>query len=145
MYIYMYIYIYRQCLLWVFSASRKITLVSDGWLATLSAIKQYRKDKHLNDRTLPHEVVCHSAGVIVNPRGHTTNAIEAKWSVLKRWVRKRGGGKLPAHSDREAWRRMLGEHCYRCGASRGHSLDGGHTYVVPLRHFMCTLAGYFKA
>ena len=35
-------------------------------------------------RDLPHEVVNPSEWEIVNAKGYTTNAIEAKWGVLKR-------------------------------------------------------------
>ena len=115
---------------------KKIILVSDKWLGTLKAVKDYKHEKRLTETSFPHKIVNHSDGEIINAEGYTTNAIEAKWSVLKRWVRKKLGGRLPAHSDREKWRAMISEYTYRSLASRGHSVDYDNTYMVPLRHFM---------
>ncbi|OLP89947.1 hypothetical protein AK812_SmicGene28538 [Symbiodinium microadriaticum] len=42
-------------------------------------------------------------GEIKNSNGYSTNAIEAKWSLLKRWAHRKLGGKLPSHSDRVKW------------------------------------------
>ena len=122
---------------------RKVTLVSDKWRGTIAAIKQYRQDKGWAERDLPHELVDHDAGEIVNSNGYTTNGIEACWSVLKRWVRKVKGGRMPTHSDRDAWRLLIAEFQYRRYASRGNSLDGGNTFVVPVPHFLKVLGDNF--
>ena len=124
--------------------SRQVTLVSDKWKGTLAAIKAYRQDKGLSERQLPHKIVNHSAGEIISAEGYTTNAIEAKWSVCKRWVRKKTGGRMPTHSDREKWRLLLGEFQYRSYHSRGNTLDDGHTFVLPIEQFWETLALYFS-
>ena len=55
----------------------------------------------------------HSAGEIVNSNGFTTNHIENRWSLVKRWVCKRMGGRLPLHSNREKWTRLLNEFHWR--------------------------------
>ena len=73
--------------------------VSDKWGGTLAAVKCIRTMSKLTPLQLPHGIVNHSAGEIKNVRGFTTNAIEAKWSVLKRWVRRRSGGRLPTHNN----------------------------------------------
>ena len=52
----------------------------------------------------------HSEGEIGNSNGFTTNPIEAKWTVMKRWIRKRGGGVLPKHGDREKWAALIYEY-----------------------------------
>ena len=70
-------------------------------------------------------------GEIVNVNGFTTNHIENGWSIVKRWVRKRAGGRLPLHSDRSMWRSVLQEYQWRKIVSRGHSLDFGNTWYVP--------------
>jgi hypothetical protein len=87
----------------------KAFLVSDSWRGTIAAVKQYIQDHGVSDRNLTHELVNHSAGEIVNPRGFTTNGIENRWSALKRWVRKRCNGKLPSTTDRDKWARLVGE------------------------------------
>ena len=86
------------------------TFVSDKWKATVSSLKAYHVETGLTTRTLPHEVVNHSEGEIVNSNGFTTNPIEAKWAVMKRWIRKRGGGVLPKHGDREKWAALIYEY-----------------------------------
>jgi len=88
-------------------------LVSDKWKGTVAAIKQYRLDHGFTESQLPHEVVNHSEGEIKNSRGFTTNLIESKWSVLKRWVRRVNGGRMPTHSDRDVWRRILTQFQFR--------------------------------
>ncbi|CAE7687762.1 hypothetical protein AK812_SmicGene9476 [Symbiodinium microadriaticum] len=45
---------------------------------------------------------------------YSTNAIEAKWSLLKRWAHRKLGGKLPSHSDRVKWHRLINEYQGRC-------------------------------
>ena len=82
-------------------------IVSDKWKGTVAAVKQYRTERCFTEAQLPHEIVNHSAGEIINQRGFTTNLIEAKWSVLKRWLRRVNGGRMPTHSDRKAWTRLL--------------------------------------
>ena len=84
--------------------------VSDKWKATVSAMKAFRKSKRISTEDLPHEIVNHSEGEIKNQNGFTTNPIEAKWSLIKRWVRHRMSGHLPNHSDRRKWRLILNEY-----------------------------------
>ena len=86
------------------------TFVSDKWKASVSSLKAYRVETGLTTCTLPHEVVNHSEGEIVNSNGFTTNPIEAKWAVMKRWIRNRGGGLLPKHGDGEKWAALICEH-----------------------------------
>ncbi|CAK0897981.1 unnamed protein product [Prorocentrum cordatum] len=105
-------------------------LVSDSWGATISAVKEFKKLKRWTAKDLRHELVAHSAGEIVNPNGFTTNGIEAVWSVVKRWVRRRCGGRMPSHSDREQWRAQLAELQWR-KMNAHKTLDWGHTYFVP--------------
>ena len=62
---------------------------------------------------MPHELVNHSQGEVVNTNGYSTNQIENRWSVLKRWARKKYGGKLPGNKDRVAWTALLEEFQYR--------------------------------
>ena len=116
------------------------TLVSDCWRGTIAAVKEYRREKGLSERQLAHKLVNHSYGEIVNEKGYSTNAIEAKWSVVKRWARKKCGGRLPTHSDRRRWRLLLGEFQYRKRACQGNTLDHDHTYFVPLKAFLKVLA-----
>ena len=86
------------------------TFVSDKWKAIVSSLKAYRVETGLATRTLPPEVVNHSEGEIMNSNGFTTNPIEAKWAVMKRWIRKRGEGVLPKHGDREKWATLIYEY-----------------------------------
>ncbi|CAK0872033.1 unnamed protein product [Prorocentrum cordatum] len=108
------------------------TFVSDKWAATISAVKALRRSRGLTVNTLPHEMVNHDASEIVNERGFSTNAIEAKWSALKRRVRSKYGGRLPSHSNREKWRCIVNEFQARCLLSADHSLFEDHYYYVPL-------------
>ena len=55
----------------------------------------------LSESDMPHEIVNHILGELVNENGFSTNAIEAKWSIIKRSIRNKMSGKLPAHSDRQ--------------------------------------------
>ena len=84
--------------------------MSDKWKATVSSLKAYRVETGLTTRTLPHEVVNHSEGEIVNSNGFTTNRIETKWAVMKRWIRNRGGGLLPKHGDGDKWAALIYEY-----------------------------------
>ena len=93
--------------------TREVIYVSDSWKGTIAAVKQYRIDKRWPASSLRHEICNHSQGEIVNRNGFTTNGIESRWSVLKRWIRKRYGGKLPAYKDRNAWRLLVEEFQYR--------------------------------
>ena len=109
-------------------------LVSDKWKATLAAIKRYREIYNISPSQLPHEVVNHSAGEIVNERGFTTNLIESKWSSLKRWVRARCGGKLPNSTDRSGWKLWIGEYQFRKYMKIPTKSELGHMPVDdPLR------------
>ena len=94
-------------------ASRDAIMATDGWRGTQAAIAQIRRDRGWPKTAWHHEVVNHSAGEIVNENGFTTNGIEARWSVLKRWVRHRFGGRLPRTNDRAAWRALLSEFQFR--------------------------------
>ena len=69
------------------------TFVSDKWKATVSAFKAFREANGLSESDMPHEIVNHSLGELVNENGFSTNAIEAKWSVIKRWIRNKMSGK----------------------------------------------------
>jgi hypothetical protein len=124
----------------------KHIVVTDKWLGTVAAIKQLRSDNGWSEAQLRHEIVVHSNGEIVNVNGFTTNAIEARWSVIKRWIRKHLGGKLPGHSDRDKWTTLLTEFRYRkyvvatkCSGKR--SLDDHSIQVVT---FMKDLATHYK-
>ena len=117
-------------------------VVSDGWLATVAAVKKFRRAKGWSEADLPHEVVNHEKKELVNKNGYSSNAIEAKWSVLKRWIKKTRGGKLPSNNNRADWRKLVHEFHYRKIMSKGHSNDGGHTFIVPLSNFCQTLAMY---
>ena len=86
------------------------TFVSDGWKATVSAVKAYRRTHRLSQKDLHHEIVNHSEGELVNSHGFATNPIEAKWSLIKRWIRHRMSGRLPGHSDRHMWRLLIDEY-----------------------------------
>lgn len=110
-------------------------IVSDSWKATISAVKAFRSSKRWTQNDLHHELVVHSAGEIVNPRGFTTNGIEAVWSVVKRWIRRRCGGKMPSHADRTKWRLLLDEFQWR-KLNATCTLDYGHTYFVPFDAFL---------
>ena len=106
--------------------------VSDKWKATLSALKAHRELRGLSEKTLRHEIVNHSQGEIVNQNGFSTNAIECKWSLIKRWIRTRLSGTLPRHNDREKWRLLIDEYQARSllkGRS-SHTLDRGNMIVV---------------
>lgn len=123
------------------SFPKKTVLVTDGWKATLSAVEEFKEEKGWGDKELWHEVVNHSAGEIVNANGFTTNHIENRWRVVKRWVRKRMGGRMPLHNDRRKWRQLLHEFHWRKIVSPGHSLDWGNTWYVPLSEAMKALRG----
>ena len=90
-----------------------MVLVTDKWKGTLAAVKNLKLSRGWTDADLVHEIVNHSTGEIVNMHGFSTNQIEAKWSVLKRWVRKRCGGRLPGKKDRAAWSLVLQEFQWR--------------------------------
>lgn len=124
---------------------KKTILVTDGWKATEAAVQQLKRDQGWSDKDLWHEVVNHSAGEIVNRNGFTTNHIENRWSVVKRWIRKRMGGRLPLHSNRDKWTRLLNEFHWRQIAGQGHSLDWGHTWYVPVHQSLMALCAYSAA
>jgi hypothetical protein len=115
-------------------------LVTDGWKGTAAAIRRFRQQKGWTVRELHHEVVNHSAGEIVNCNGFTTNHIEGRWSVIKRWGRKRYGGRLPAHNDRTKWNALLAEFQWRKIISKDNSQDGGHTYQVSFASVLNALS-----
>jgi hypothetical protein len=90
-----------------------MVLVTDSWKGTIAAVKELKRRRGWTDDMLVHELVVHSQGQIVNPNGFSTNQIESKWSVLKRWIRKRNGGKLPGRKDRRGWKLLLQEFQWR--------------------------------
>ncbi|CAK0869782.1 unnamed protein product, partial [Prorocentrum cordatum] len=104
-------------------------LVNDSWTAT--------KSKGWTAKDVEHELVVHSAGEIKNPRGFTTNGLQSVWSVVKRWVRRKCGWRMPYHSDRQKWRDLLAEMQWRKLAAT-QTLDYGHTFFVPFRSFANT-------
>lgn len=114
---------------------RDMIVVSDGWRGTLAAINQIKAREGWGARDLRHEVVVHSRGEVVNERGYTTNPIENRWSVIKRWLKKKYGGALPPLRSRGAWKKVVEEFRYRKMASRGHSNDYNHTFFVPTKVF----------
>ena len=75
------------------------------------------KPKPKNNRV--GESIRHSSGEIKNANGFTTNPIESKWSLMKRWVRKKFSRKWWSHSSAmqsySSWR-PLGQslHCLNC-------------------------------
>ena len=91
---------------------------------------------------MPHELVNHSKGEIVNSKGYTTNHIEGRWSAAKRWLKKKHGGRMPTHNDRRKWTRLFDEFSYRKIACNDYSTDGGNTFQVPLREFLKVLAAH---
>ena len=95
-------------------------------------------------RTRKDRVPCWVHEELVNKHGYSSNAIEAKWSVLKRWIEKTRGGELPSNNNRADWRKLVHEFHYRKIMGEGHSCDGGHTFMFPLRSFCETLAMYSK-
>ena len=109
--------------------------VSDKWQATVSAMKAFRQSHGFTQQTLPHEIVNHSKGEIVNLHGFSTNPIECKWSVIKRWIRQRMSGKLPSHTDRTKWRLLINEYEARAMLKFRNSqpLDYDHYVVVRFR------------
>ena len=121
---------------------RKTILVTDGWKATRAAIEELKREKGWGNADLWQEVVNHSAGEIVNANGFTTNHIENRWSLVKRWVRKRMGGRLPLHSNRAKWDSLLKEFTWRKVVAEGSSLDYGHTWVVPFAVALRNLQAY---
>ena len=112
-----------------------MTVVSDSWRATIAALKHIKQREGWTNRTLPTELVVHSKGQVKNRRGYNTNAIENRWSVLKRWIKKTKGGKLPPSSNRRLWNNVVTEFQYRKVASKNYSTDGGHTFTVATKTF----------
>lgn len=109
---------------------KKSLIVSDCWKGTIAAIKAFRREMNWTEMDLWHEVVNHSAGEIRNVNSFTTNHIENRWSIVKRWVRKAFGGRMPSHSDRHKWVRLLKEFIWRKHHSEGNSLDFGNTRTL---------------
>lgn len=78
-------------------------VVSDGW-------KAYRTLNHLG-RVSPykHVWVNHSEHFVDPVTGYHTNAVEAYWSVMKRWCRKmavKNSRLIPSHLDQFQWRQL---------------------------------------
>ena len=120
--------------------SRNDVYVSDKWGCTVAAVRQLMKENGW--RRFNHQIVNHSAGEITNTAGYSTNAIEAKWSILKRWVKKLHSGKLPRDHDREKWSLLLDEFHYRQVRSEQSPNDSGNTWEVPLTTMMKDLSEY---
>ena len=120
-----------QCLR-ILNLKPKTILVTDGWKATIAAVKQLKLEMKWTDADLWHEIVNHSAGEITNANGFTTNHIENRWSLVKRWARKRGVCRLPSHSDRKRWTCLLNEYRWRKLQASRKAQGNKHVYVVPL-------------
>ena len=108
-------------------------LVSDAWKATTAAVKEIQRKLGWTDRDLVHEICNHSKGEIVNANGFSSNQIESRWSVLKRWIRKRNGGKLPRRKDRQGWKSLLGEFKLRKFFQYQHGYEASETryFLLP--------------
>ena len=119
---------------------RGTILVTDGWKGTKAAIKHFILEKGWSANDLHHEVVNHSKGEIVNQNGFTTNGIENRWSVVKRWLRKRCGGRMPTHTDRVRWSHLLTEFQWRKLAANGNTTDWANTFFVPMAEGMNMLS-----
>ena len=74
----------------------------------------------------------------MNQNGFSANAIDCKWSVIKRWIQKRISGRLPAHADRQKWSLLIDEHQARSMLKPlgSHSLDKGQTQVIRFHDVM---------
>ena len=106
----------RQELLNIFEdmgLERDDIFVSDCWKGTVAAVSSLKDQRGWRSDDLRHETCNHAIGEIVNANGFTTNQIESKWSVFKRWARKKSGGKLPPRGNRRAWQMILGEFTLR--------------------------------
>ena len=96
-------------------------LVTDSWRAYL----------HMDWDALEIErkAVSH-AHEFVNAEGCHTNRIEAQWSVLKRWLRRRYHGRLPDRDDlylylfEFVWRRRVKEPFYAILEAMGANYSG---------------------
>ncbi|CAK0889227.1 unnamed protein product [Prorocentrum cordatum] len=117
-----------------------MVVATDGWKATIATIRQIKDRDGWSDRDLKHDIVVHSKGEVKNQRGFTTNHIENRWSVLKRWLKKRLGGRLPTTSDRRKWARWVTEFQYRKNVTKTLSVDGGNTYSLPTKAFLSHVA-----
>ena len=117
--------------------------VSDKWQATVSAMKTFRREHNLSSSDVKHEIVNHSKGELKNSSDFTTNPIETKWSLIKRWIRTRNAGRLPTHSDRHKWRVLVNEYQARniLEAKAPQPFDYGHVTSVQsseiLKIFCC--------
>ena len=90
-----------------------------------------------------HQIVNHSDGEITNAARYSTNAIEAKWSIVKRWIKKNHGGTMPTHNDRSKWEALFLEFQYRQSMGEPSPNDNGNTYEVPVKVFMKHVARQF--
>ena len=87
-------------------------MVHDGWRATVAV--------DLEGMGMTRSMVYHAQGEIVvqdlnapvpeELAYFTTNHIESRWSALKRWLRKRCGGKMPRVDQ---WGRYIHEYQWR--------------------------------
>ena len=118
-------------------------VVTDCWKGTIAAVSALKQEYGWSDVELRHETCNHAQGQIVNDNGYSTNQIENKWSVLKRWARKRHGGKLPHRKDRQGWTNLLGEFKLRKYFQYAHGTDASDVkrFVIPfLREWATSLA-----
>ena len=105
------------------------------------AVKKLRAEKGWPRTKPPHEIVNHSEGEIVNANGYSTNAIEAKWSVAKRWIRSKYAGRLPQHHSRGKWRNLLKE--FQCRKTYGtQTRDFGNSCTVPVKVLIAHIAAH---
>ena len=95
-------------------------------------MKTFRREHDLSSSDVKHEIVNHSKGELKNSSGFTTNPIECKRSLIKRWIRARNAGRLPTHSDRHKWRVLVNEYQARniLKAKAPQSFDYGHITSV---------------
>ena len=117
--------------------------VTDAWKGTIAAVQQLKNSQAWCGDDLRHEICNHAQGEIVNQRGFSTNQVENKWSVLKRWIRRRNGGAIPAKRDRKGWKLWLGEFTLRKYFQHlyGYAPSEKRFFVVP---FLKALAAHAR-
>ena len=111
-----------------------VLITSDAWKGTIVAVRELRQERGWPTGVLRrvngcnacgpqyHQIVNHSAE-FVNADGFTTNHIESAWSVLKRFLKRRCGGRLPP-MERELVRELLNEFSF-------FRLVVGTSYTAP--------------
>eukprot|EP00933_Yihiella_yeosuensis_P040358 TRINITY_DN34651_c0_g1_i1.p1 TRINITY_DN34651_c0_g1~~TRINITY_DN34651_c0_g1_i1.p1 ORF type:complete len:124 (-),score=17.15 TRINITY_DN34651_c0_g1_i1:61-432(-) len=79
-----------------------------------------------------------AAEEVVNPRGFNADGIERAWSVVKRWIRRRCGGRMPRHSVRDA-QKLLSKEFQRHKLNATEMLGYGHAYFAALEAFVAAV------